>query len=181
MAEDFATLLADAQPHVRRFALSLTRNRDDAEDLAQDTLLLAWRARHTFEPGTKLLSWLFTICNHHRLTTRRRLRNRMECAPGRVEQLVDLRSYAAPQQEAAVELRETLDAIDRLRPKHRVLLLGGIRGNVRGTQRRRGHPRRHGALPAASRSQQPAPRPVAAQARPEAGRRPRRHSQSQLA
>lgn len=43
------------------FAMSLVRNRADAEDLVQETLLKACRAKNQFEKGTRLKAWLFTI------------------------------------------------------------------------------------------------------------------------
>ncbi len=42
-------------------ALRLTRNRSDAEDLLQETLLKAWRSFHTFAEGTNARAWLFRI------------------------------------------------------------------------------------------------------------------------
>jgi RNA polymerase sigma-70 factor (ECF subfamily) len=60
-------LLAD----VSRFALSLTRDQDEADDLVQDTFLKAFRAWSSFTPGTNARSWLFTICKN---TFRRRFR-----------------------------------------------------------------------------------------------------------
>jgi len=42
-------------------ATRLTRNPADAEDLVQDTLIKAMRARDQFQPGTNLKAWLFKI------------------------------------------------------------------------------------------------------------------------
>jgi RNA polymerase sigma-70 factor (ECF subfamily) len=56
-------------PDVSRFAFSLTRDADEADDLVQETYLRAFRAWHTFTPGTNVRSWLFTICKN---TFRRR-------------------------------------------------------------------------------------------------------------
>ncbi|MFN3413523.1 MAG: sigma-70 family RNA polymerase sigma factor [Thermoanaerobaculum sp.] len=42
-------------------ALRLTRNREDAEDLVQETYLKAFRHRDRFQPGTNLKAWLFKI------------------------------------------------------------------------------------------------------------------------
>ena len=56
-----------ALPHlesVGRFALSLTRNEADADDLVQETFLRALRGWHTFVPGTECRRWLFTICRN---------------------------------------------------------------------------------------------------------------------
>ncbi len=50
---------------VYRFSLRLTGgNEDEAEDLVQETFLRAYRAWSTYSRGTKVLSWLFTICRH---------------------------------------------------------------------------------------------------------------------
>lgn len=43
------------------YALRLTRNRADAEDLVQDAALLAFRAAHTFQPGSNFKAWFFQI------------------------------------------------------------------------------------------------------------------------
>ena len=58
-------------PDVSRFAFSLTRDSDEADDLVQDTFLKAYRSWHRFEPGTNCRSWLFTICKN---TFRRRFK-----------------------------------------------------------------------------------------------------------
>lgn len=42
-------------------ALRLTKNRAEAEDLVQDTLVKAMRGRDQFHPGTNLKAWLFRI------------------------------------------------------------------------------------------------------------------------
>jgi len=42
-------------------ALHLTRNRDDAEDLVQEAAIQAYRAFHTFQPGTHFKAWFLRI------------------------------------------------------------------------------------------------------------------------
>jgi RNA polymerase sigma-70 factor (ECF subfamily) len=44
-----------------RTALRMTRNRQDAEDLVQETYLRAYRSFDQFTPGTNLRAWLFRI------------------------------------------------------------------------------------------------------------------------
>jgi RNA polymerase sigma-70 factor (ECF subfamily) len=53
-------------------ALRLTRNRADAEDLVQDTVVKALRFSNRFERGTNLRAWLSTILHN---TWRNRLRD----------------------------------------------------------------------------------------------------------
>lgn len=57
---------------VARFAHSLARNGDDADDLVQETYLRALRSRHTFRDGADMRRWLFTICRNVFLRTRER-------------------------------------------------------------------------------------------------------------
>ena len=45
-------------------ALRLTRQKERAEDLTQDTLVRAYERFHLFTPGTNFRAWLFTILTH---------------------------------------------------------------------------------------------------------------------
>jgi RNA polymerase sigma-70 factor, ECF subfamily len=79
------TFEVDALPwreDVYRFALSLTRDESDADDVVQDTFLRAYRSWHTFVPGTDCRRWLFTICRNAFLRSRERLWYRMEIDEG---------------------------------------------------------------------------------------------------
>lgn len=58
-------------PDLLRFAKSLARNSDDAQDLVQETFLRAYRSRTTFQPGSTR-QWLFTICRNVFLRSRER-------------------------------------------------------------------------------------------------------------
>jgi RNA polymerase sigma-70 factor, ECF subfamily len=57
---------------VYRFALSLTRDEADAEDVVQDTFLRAYRSWETYAVGTDCRRWLFTICRNVFLRSRER-------------------------------------------------------------------------------------------------------------
>ena len=60
--EAFRTQLEDLIPHGRAFARLLCRNdRAKADDLAQDALVRAWKARERFIPGTSMKAWVFVI------------------------------------------------------------------------------------------------------------------------
>jgi RNA polymerase sigma-70 factor (ECF subfamily) len=51
-------------PRLRRFALSLTGNYADADDLVQDTVERALANLHRWERGTRLDSWMFRIAQN---------------------------------------------------------------------------------------------------------------------
>ena len=50
-----------AVPSLRAFAISLCGNVDRADDLVQETLLRAMANIDSFQPGTNMSAWLFTI------------------------------------------------------------------------------------------------------------------------
>lgn len=60
-AEDFARLVAAHQAPLRAFLRRLCANAAEADDLAQETFLLAWRQIGRFEAGRPFRPWLFGI------------------------------------------------------------------------------------------------------------------------
>src|SRR5437899_6235664 len=74
----WAAFEAEALPHADRlFRLSMwfERDRSEAEDLVQETMMQALQSFHRFQPGTNCRAWLTTILQHVR-SNRRRTRNR---------------------------------------------------------------------------------------------------------
>lgn len=69
----FERLVERHAAHVYRFARTLARGTDDAEDLLQQTFLAAWQAAGQFRGDTSARGWLFTITRHaaSRVRTRR--------------------------------------------------------------------------------------------------------------
>ncbi len=68
---DLATQIVKLQPRLLRFAWSLTREREAAEDLAQETILRALASQWRFQPGTNLKAWLFRILRNIHLNVLR--------------------------------------------------------------------------------------------------------------
>ena len=93
-------------------ALRLTRNRADAEDLVQDTLVKAFRFADRFEAGTNLRAWLYTILhNTWRNQRRDAARDNVEVDSERVDDAAA--SPGGPTASDTPErilLRSTLDA-----------------------------------------------------------------------
>ena len=61
LPDSFLCELPTHTPRLWRFALRLTRNRHDAEDLMQRCYMRALEKRHQWQPATSLISWLFAI------------------------------------------------------------------------------------------------------------------------
>lgn len=70
--------MSDHHAEIYRYVLRVTGRRQDADDLAQETFLRAFRAHRTLPPDANSRAWLFTIAtnltrNHFRSQKRRRL------------------------------------------------------------------------------------------------------------
>jgi len=72
---------------VHRFALSLTRDESDADDIVQDTFLRAYRSWHTYLPGSDCRRWLFTICRNVFLRSRERYRPTVDLEASEVDSI----------------------------------------------------------------------------------------------
>ncbi len=59
--EDFNDEMLPHLDALYNFALKLTANNDDAEDLVQDTIVKAYRFFSSYEKGTNAKGWLFRI------------------------------------------------------------------------------------------------------------------------
>ncbi len=70
----FETAVLPYRPELLRFALRLARNRNDAHDVVQQTMLNALTSWHRFQAGTNVRAWLYTILRNAFVTMRRRTR-----------------------------------------------------------------------------------------------------------
>jgi RNA polymerase sigma-70 factor, ECF subfamily len=69
---EFHRLIEQQIPRLRRYARALTRNRERADDLVQDTLSRALVKEQFWQPGTNLRAWLFTIMHNQNVNNVRR-------------------------------------------------------------------------------------------------------------
>ena len=92
---------------VYRFALSMTRDESDADDVVQDTYLRAFRSWHTYVPDSDCRRWLFTICRNVFLRSRERARPMVDLDASEVDAAMigSLYGTAALDREADVVAR----------------------------------------------------------------------------
>ena len=96
-------------PDVTRFALSLTRNEADADDLVQETFLRAYRSWGSYAPGTECRGWLFTICRNVFLRARQRERRQVHCDDPELEALAAAAVHASAHQNGYGDLFARID------------------------------------------------------------------------
>ena len=115
--------IVELLPRLRRFALTLSRNPADADDLVQLAVERALGRLETWDPDSRLDSWLFRIVQNLWIDEVRRRRGRgaqeLEPDAGLEVAGVDGRHLTRVRQELA----ETLKAIFRLPEEQRAVLL----------------------------------------------------------
>ena len=112
-------------PALRAFARSLTRDRTEADDLVQETLLKALSNIDKFDPGTNLRAWLFTILRNTYYTE---IRKRRRESDG-LSVLAQQDSNMGPGQEWSVTLSSLKEALTHLPDDQReALVLVGAAG-----------------------------------------------------
>lgn len=111
-SKEFAREMIAEYTNLFRFAMSMTRNRTEAEDLTQATIALALEKHHEYEIGTSMKAWLFRLQVFIDKNNRRRaLRQRM-LSDGHI---MDLETAAVPPSQLdRLMFSEANDAIDTL-------------------------------------------------------------------
>ena len=114
-----------AVPSLRAFAISLCGNVDRADDLVQETLLRALANINSFEPGSNMPAWLFTILRNLFRSEYRKRRREVEDADGTYAQTLK----SQPEQVGHVEFQEFRTALAQLPADQReALILVGASG-----------------------------------------------------
>lgn len=110
---------------LRAFAVSLTRNQATADDIVQDTLVKAWTNINSFEPGSNMRAWLFTILRNTYYSLHRKRKREVEDVDGaHTESLAQ-----KPSHDGRLNMRDFYDAFDQLNDEQReALVLVGAGG-----------------------------------------------------
>ncbi len=82
ISAEFRNQMIAAIPGLRAFGLSLTSRSDRADDLVQETLMKAWKHHASFQEGTNLKAWLYTILRNEFYSQIRKRKREVEDADG---------------------------------------------------------------------------------------------------
>lgn len=105
----FAVLVERHQNRIFQFALALLRNRQDAEDVAQETFVGAFRKLNSFEGRSSFFTWLRRLAYNASIDHLRKRKSRKSDLS-----TPEMSSLAASQSENPlnqIEERETIDAV----------------------------------------------------------------------
>jgi RNA polymerase sigma-70 factor (ECF subfamily) len=120
--QNFRDGLLAAVPTLRAFAVSLSKNADRADDLVQETLVKAWDKQASFQPGTNLKAWLFTILRNEFYSQMRKRRREVEDSDG----AITARLSVHPAQDGSSDLNDFRKALELLPEDQReaIILIG---------------------------------------------------------
>lgn len=121
MTDEFRTRMVEFLPRLRRFAIALTGDLDQGDDLVQETCLRALSRMDQWQPGTRLDSWMYRIAQNLWLDRTRARKYRpevsdpdvMEALPGQ-----DGRDVV----DGRLTLEAVLNAMHELSPEQQVLV-----------------------------------------------------------
>lgn len=117
--------LVDHLPALRAFALSLTRDGSQADDLVQDTIVKAWTHIDKFQAGTNLRAWLFTILRNTFYSARRKVRREVNDTDG----IYAAQQTSRPEHDGRLAMNDFRDAFAKLPDEQReALILVGASG-----------------------------------------------------
>jgi RNA polymerase sigma-70 factor, ECF subfamily len=114
--------LLGAIPSLRAFAVSLAQNADKADDLVQETLVKAWDKQGSFQPGTNLKAWLFTILRNEFYSQMRKRGREVQDSDG----IMTGRLAVHPSQQGLLDLEDFRAALEMLPEDQReaIILIG---------------------------------------------------------
>src|SRR5438067_5077379 len=119
VSQSFKSELLGAIPSLRAFAVSLTQNADKADDLVQETLVKAWDKHESFQPGTNLRAWLYTILRNEFYSQMRKKGREIEDVDGAYSRNVGVH----PDQPGHLDMADMHTALAQLPPDQREALL----------------------------------------------------------
>jgi RNA polymerase sigma-70 factor, ECF subfamily len=122
MSNQFRDDLIAAIPGLRAFGFSLTSRSDRADDLVQETLMKAWKHHESFQEGTNIKAWLYTILRNEFYSQLRKRRREVEDADGHFSSRVAVQA----EQHGHLDMADLKSALELLPEDQReaIILVG---------------------------------------------------------
>lgn len=122
----FAAAIDPYRRELRAYCRGFVRDDPTADDLAQEAIVRAWHARHSFQGRSSLRTWLYRIASNVCLDELRR--DRLRARPADLEALAAASIRGDDDPEATVVATETLagtilTAVQHLPPRQRAVLV----------------------------------------------------------
>lgn len=120
-AVEFDAKVQGLSQFLRPFAMKLTRDAGDADDLMQETMLKAITNREKFSEGTNLKAWLYTIMKNTFITQYHRMvrRNTFIDTTDNLHYLNSPNHVTSNGSSGKFALEDINEAIEKLKPEYR--------------------------------------------------------------
>ena len=121
-APSFKREMLATLPSLRAFAVSLTGKHDKADDLVQDTVMKAWAKQTSFEMGTNIKAWLFTILRNEFYSQMRKRGREVQDSDGAFTERLSVH----PPQYGSMDMQDFKKALSKLPDDQReaIILIG---------------------------------------------------------
>lgn len=111
----FKTVYRVEYGNLLHFVYSYTRNKQDAEDLVQETMMSIWENRENLDPERNFRSYLYTIARNKSLNyLRDNAKRREESSLQDVENLINTMALCSPSVEEEINALDLESFIDRI-------------------------------------------------------------------
>lgn len=127
---EFNNRIMDFSHALRPFALKLTRNNEDANDLMQETMVRAISSKDKFREGTNLKAWVYTIMKNIFINEYRRKVKRKTIVDS-TDNLFYLNSTdeeISNSGESNLNMKDIKNALDKLNDDFRIPFLMHYKG-----------------------------------------------------
>jgi len=115
----FEDLLLEQVPRLHRYAHALTKNSEHVDDLVQESLERAWRYKNSWQVGTNIRAWVFTIMHNAYVNQIRKLQNAPETMS--LDNIDAVSKF--PSQESELDMEKLMATIDELPDDQREVML----------------------------------------------------------
>jgi len=123
-SDEFETLIESHLAGLLGVAMRYTRDRAEAEDLVQDTIVRTLRFRDRFAPGSNFRAWSYTVLVHTFIHKYRRRKREREILSGQSRFDVDEQLHSSKSRELA--MRPEKAYLERLLSDEVVAALAGL-------------------------------------------------------
>ncbi|MEM9886695.1 MAG: RNA polymerase sigma factor [Bacteroidota bacterium] len=127
--QEFLVAYQGLERRLYAFAMRLTRNGADADDLLQETAVRAYSNRDKFQVGTNFKSWITTIMRNT-FINKYRTRRRRNVVDGSLEDYTyDVENKSVSNDSESIIMMEELSRmIEQIKPKYRIPFMMHYKG-----------------------------------------------------
>jgi RNA polymerase sigma-70 factor, ECF subfamily len=122
VSKEFKDEMIAAIPGLRAFGQYLTSRTDQADDLVQETVMKAWQHQESFQPGSNMKAWLYTILRNEFYSQLRKRKREVQDADG----IYSSQVVVLPSQDGHLDMADMRAALDKLPDDQReaIVLVG---------------------------------------------------------